>query len=89
MARRNQANRLRSLSFESLEHRIALAGDVTVTNGIVFSRPTINLVGDQLNKNVAILPGNGLNIYRIVGLPDAADNTATTVNGLNEVCVLI
>lgn len=74
--RTNRGKRQRS--FESLESRWALAGNVSIT---YLTAGRVLLSGDNFANNIAIVAGAQPNEITITGLNDAATNTATTVGG--------
>lgn len=87
--RRNQQQRRRLGSFEQLEPRQMLAGNVTVTPEALYASTlnNIEIIGDTANNRIQILNDGTPSIYRIVGLPDTKTGQPTTVNGLPEITV--
>jgi large repetitive protein len=72
-------NHGRKCSFESLEGRRMLAGNVTA----FVSHNNLNLEGDTFDNGVTITPVAGLGNVKVTG--DIVGGSATTVNGLPSV----
>jgi hypothetical protein len=85
---RNQQRR-RLGSFEQLEPRAMLAGNVTVTGEVSYNSTSNNIFfyGDSANNRIQIINDGAPSLYRIVGLPDSSTGQPTTVNGLPEVTI--
>jgi hypothetical protein len=87
--RRNLPQVRRLGSFEQLEPRAMLAGNVTVTPEAIYASTSnnIEIIGDSAHNRIQILNDGTPSIYRIVGLPDTKTGQPTTVNGLPEITV--